>query len=177
MMYQQAHGKALNSVPHSVLVTRERIMPKAKKAEAKAKEGAAAASEEGLPAWAEQEIKSAQFGKPESMTRTGYILEIYPEDRRLDIQVYEQMPDGRVIVEGISLPKSANVNDLMKGFVYEFKINAYTAPLSDKLVELLKTKFGLDMKAIYNFELTELALMDVDSDAPAPSEPEEGDDD
>lgn len=147
-------------------------MPRAKKAAgAAAKEGGAstAAAEEGLPKWAEDEIKSAQFGKPELISRTGYILEIYEKDYRLDIQVYEPMPDGRVIIEGISLPKSVKINDLMKGFVYEFKINLYTAPLSDKVVELLKTKFNLDMKAIYNFELAELVLMDVESDMPSPS--------
>ena len=144
-------------------------MPKAKKSEAQ---------EEGLPKWVEDEIKSARFGKPEVMTRTGYILEIYDKDFRLDIQVYEPMPDGRVIVEGISLPKSVKLNDLMKGFVYEFKVSVYTAPLSDKVVELLKTKFGLDMKAIFNFEIKELTLMDVESDMPVPSSSseEEGDD-
>ncbi|MEO9295396.1 MAG: hypothetical protein ABI347_07335 [Nitrososphaera sp.] len=145
--------------------------PRAKKTEAK--EGA----EEGLPKWAEDEIKSAQFGKPEVVSRSGYILEIYEKDYRLDIQVYEPMPDGRVIIEGISMPKTVKVNDLMKGFVYEFKINVYTAPLSDKLIELLKAKFNLDMKAIYNFELQELTLMDVESDMPAPSSQDESEDD
>lgn len=145
--------------------------PRAKKTEAK--EGA----EEGLPKWAEDEIKSAQFGKPEVVSRSGYILEIYDKDYRLDIQVYEPMPDGRVIIEGISMPKTVKVNDLMKGFVYEFKIDVYTAPLSDKLVELLKTKFGLEMKAIYNFELRELVLMDVESDMPMPSSSDESEDD
>jgi hypothetical protein len=147
-------------------------MPRAKKAEAKE-------TEEGLPEWAEDEIKSAKFGKPEVISRTGYILEIYEKDFRLDIQVYEPMPDGRVIVEGITLPKTVKINDLMKGFVYEFKINFFSAPLSDKVVELLKTKFSLDMKAIYNFELQELTLMDVESDLPASSSSssDEGDDD
>ena len=137
-------------------------MPRAKKTEAQS-------NEEGLPKWAEDEIKSAQFGKPEVIIRTGYILEMYEQDHRLDIQVYEPMPDGRVIVEGISLPKEVKIGDLMKGFVYEFKINFYTSPLSDKVVDLLKSKFNLEMKAIFNFELKELALMDVESDQPASS--------
>lgn len=144
-------------------------MPRAKKAEAQS-------NEEGLPKWAEDEIKSAQFGKPEITTRTGYILEMYDKDNRLDIQVYEPMPDSRVIIEGIGLPKEAKIGDLMKGFVYEFKINVYTAPLSDKVVELLKTKFNLDMRAIFNFEIKELALMDVESDMPAPSSSSSGED-
>ncbi|HVX02710.1 MAG TPA: hypothetical protein VHA09_06115 [Nitrososphaera sp.] len=144
-------------------------MPRAKKTEAQS-------NEEGLPKWAEDEIKSAQFGNPEVLSRTGYILEIYEKDNRLDIQVYEPMPDNRVIIEGISLPKEVKIGDLMKGFVYEFKINVYTAPLSDKVVELLKTRFNLDMKAIFNFEIKELALMDVESDTPTSSS-SSGDDD
>ncbi len=133
--------------------------------------------EEGLPKWAEDEIRSAQFGQPEIITRTGYFLDIYESDYKVDIQVYEAMPDGRTIVEGLDVPRSIKVSDFMKGFVYEFKINVFTAQLTDKVVELLKTKFGLDMKAIYRFELQELQLMDVESDLPAASSssPEEDD--
>lgn len=125
--------------------------------------------EEGLPKWAEDEIKSAQFGKPETIGRTGYILDIYESDFRVDIQVYEPMPDGRSIVEGLDVPKTMKISDFMKGFVYEFKIKVFTAPLGAKVVELLKSKFGLDMKAIYRFELLELQMMDVESDLPAAS--------
>lgn len=125
--------------------------------------------EEGLPKWAEDEIRSAQFGQPEVITRTGYFLDIYESDYKVDIQVYEAMPDGRTIVEGLDVPKSMKISDFMKGFVYEFKVKVFTAPLTAKIVELLKTKFGLDMKAIYRFELQELQLMDVESDLPAMS--------
>jgi hypothetical protein len=52
----------------------------------------------------------------------------------------------------------------MKGFVYEFKIRVYAGQLSEKVVQLLKTKYGLDMDRIYKFELKELQLMDVESD-------------
>ncbi len=132
--------------------------------------------EEGLPKWAEEEIKSAQFGKPETIARTGYILDIYENDFKIDIQVYEPMPDGRSIVEGLDVPKTMKISDFMKGFVYEFKIKVFTAPLSAKVVELLKTKFGLDMKAIYRFELHELQMMDVESDHPIASSSEEDSD-
>jgi hypothetical protein len=125
--------------------------------------------EEGLPKWAEDEIKSAQFGKPETIARTGYILDIYEKEFKIDIQVYEPMPDGRSIVEGLDVPKTMKISDFMKGFVYEFKVNVFTAPLGAKVVELLKTKFNLDMKAIYRFELGELQMMDVESDLPAAS--------
>jgi hypothetical protein len=79
------------------------------------------------------------------------------------------MPDGRTIVEGLDVPKSMKMSDFMKGFVYEYKIKVFMASLSAKVVELLKTKFGLDMKAIYRFELEELQPMDVESDLPAAS--------
>lgn len=135
--------------------------------------------EEGLPKWAEDEIKSAQFGNPETIARTGYILDIYESDFKVDIQVYEPMPDGRSIVEGLDVPKSMKISDFMKGFVYEFKVKVFTAPLGAKVIEILKSKFGLDMKAIYHFELQELQMMDVESDLPAASSPseEEGDED
>jgi hypothetical protein len=137
--------------------------------------------EEGLPKWAEDEIRSAQFGQPEVITRTGYFLDIYESDYKVDIQVYEQMPDGRTIVEGLDVPKSMKLSDFMKGFVYEYKIKVFMASLSPKVVELLKTKFDLDMKAVYRFELQDLQLMDVESDLPAASSssssPEEEDND
>ena len=133
------------------------------------------AQEEGLPRWAEDEIKSAQFGKPETIARTGYILDIYESEFKVDIQVYEPMPDGRSIVEGLDVPKSMKISHFMKGFVYEFKVNVFTAPLGAKVVELLKSKFALDMKAIYRFELHELQLMDVESDLQAASSSESDD--
>jgi hypothetical protein len=125
--------------------------------------------DEGLPKWAEDEIRSAQFGQPEVITRTGYFLDIYENDYKVDIQVYEQMPDGRTIVEGLDVPNSMKIADFMKGFVYEYKIRVFMASLSAKVVDLLKTKFGLDMKAIYRFELQEIQLMDVESDLPSAS--------
>jgi hypothetical protein len=129
--------------------------------------------EESLPKWAEDEIKSAQFGKPETIARTGYILDIYESDFKVDIQVYEPVPDGRTIIEGLDVPRSMKISEFMKGFVYEFKVNVFTAPLGDKVVDLLKTKFGIDMKAIYRFELRELHMMDVESDLPTATSSEE----
>ena len=129
-----------------------------------------------LPQWAEEEIKSVQFNEAKVIARTGYILDIYETDYKIDIQVYEPMPDGRSIVEGLDVPKSMKISNFMKGFVYEFKINIFTGPLSAKLVELLMTKFALDMKAIYRFELKELQLMDVESDLPTTSSSDEEED-
>lgn len=131
--------------------------------------------EEALPIWAEDEIRSVQFKQPEVLTRTGYILDIYEKDFKIDIQLYESLPDGRTIIENLDVPRSMNIGAFMKGFVYEFKIKMFKGPLSMKLIEFLKSKYGLEMDAIYKFELQELQMMDVESDLPSTSSSEEAD--
>ncbi|MGI0046259.1 MAG: hypothetical protein ACREBB_03605 [Nitrosotalea sp.] len=126
-----------------------------------------------IPKWAQDEIKNAKFGKPEALTRTGYILEIYDKDMRIDAQIYEALEDGRKIVEGMNLPKKVKPSDLMKGVVYEFTINAYKASLGKKVVEFLKKDMEIDMDAIYQFELASLEMMDVDSDSTSSDETED----
>ncbi|MEX1996350.1 MAG: hypothetical protein WD884_03095 [Nitrosopumilaceae archaeon] len=115
-----------------------------------------------LPQWAQDEIKNAKFGKPESQTRTGYILEIYDKDMKIDVQLYEEVEDGRRIIT-LDLPKKIKPAELMKGVVYEFMFNSLKASLSKKIFEFLKKEMEMDMDAIYQFELTNLELMDVDS--------------
>ena len=126
-------------------------------------------SDEALPAWAEEEIRSVPLEEQEAITRTGYILDIYEKDFKIDIQLYESLPDGRTIIENLDVPRSIDIGSFMKGFVYEFKIKVYAGLLSTKVVELLKTKFGLDMDKIFKFELQHLQLMDVESDQPSTS--------
>lgn len=117
-----------------------------------------------LPRWAQDEIKNVKFDIPQSQTRTGYILEIYDKDMKLDVQLYEEVGDGRRIIT-LDLPKTIKSSDLKKGAVYEFTFNSSKAPLSKKLVDFLKKEMEIEMNAIYQFELTNLELMDVDSDA------------
>ena len=124
-------------------------------------------SEEPLPEWAEAEIKSVNFGYPETVLRSGYFLDINENAYKVDIQIYEALPDGRTIVEGLDVPKSMKITDFLKGFVYEFKIRVFKGNLSQKLTEVLKSKYDLDMDAIYRFDLAELQVMDVESDSPS----------
>jgi hypothetical protein len=56
------------------------------------------------------------------------------------------------------------IADFLKGSIYEFKIRMFKGELSSKLVEFLKSKYSLEMNAIFRFELEDLQLMDVDSD-------------
>jgi len=120
--------------------------------------------DEPIPKWAEDEIKSVQFGAPEILTRSGYILAVYEDAYKIDLQIYEALSDGRTIIEGLDVPKNLKISDFLKGFIYEFKIKMFNGELSSKLVELLKSKYNLDMNAIYRFELEDLQLMDVESD-------------
>jgi hypothetical protein len=119
---------------------------------------------EALPKWAEDEIKSVTFDDSQTVSRTGYILDIYEKDFKVDIQVYEPLPDGRTIVEGLDVPTTMRISEFMKGFVYEFKIKMYQGKLSSKLAELLKSKYAIDMDSIYRFEMENLQMLDVESD-------------
>jgi hypothetical protein len=130
-------------------------------------------SDEALPDWAEEEIRSVPLDEQDALTRTGYILDIYNKDSKIDIQLYESLPDGRTIIENLDVPRSIDISSFMKGFVYEFKIKVYAGQLSPKVVELLKTKFGLEMDRIYKFELQQLQLMDIESDQSSSSGSEE----
>ena len=129
--------------------------------------------EKEIPKSIQDEIKNAKFGKPESLTRTGYILEIYDKDMKIDAQLYEAVEDGRKIIEGMNLPKKVKPADLMKGTIYEFTINSFKAPLSKTVIGFLKKEMEIDMDAIYQFELTNLELMDVDSDSADAEESDE----
>ena len=61
----------------------------------------------------------------------------------------------------------------MKGVVYEFTFSSSKAPLSKKIIEFLKKEMEIDMDAIYQFELTNLELMDIDSNTGSSTESEE----
>src|SRR6187200_1766052 len=86
----------------------------------------------GIPEWIEDEIKSIQFTESEIINRTGYILEIYLNDYKLDIQLYEALPDGRTIVQGITKPPTQATFKLMNAAIYDSNIQMSRGKLSDK---------------------------------------------
>ncbi len=124
-----------------------------------------------IPDWVTDEIKNAKFGKPNSETKTGYLLEIYEKDAKVDAQLYEPVEDGRHIVT-FELPKSVKSNELERGVVYEFTFDTLKAPLSKKVTDFLQKEKDIEMNAIYQFNLKKLELIDVGSEE-SPSEPEE----
>ena len=125
-----------------------------------------------MPEWALEEIKNAKFEKSQSLTRTGYILEIYEEDKRIDTQLYEEVEDGRHIVT-MELPKNIKPVQCEKGVVYEFTFNLFKAPLSKKVTDFLKKEKEIEMDAIYQFEMQKMELLDVASDGNVADESEE----
>ena len=75
--------------------------------------------EDEIPEWVTDEIQNAKFKKPEELKKSGYILEFYYEDNKIDVQLYDAVEDGRHIVT-MDVPKSVKIGDLLKGEVYEF---------------------------------------------------------
>ena len=118
-----------------------------------------AKKKEDIPEWVSNEIQSAKFEKPVSVTKSGYVLEIYEGDEKIDAQLYEPVEDGRHIVT-MDLPKKIKSIELEKGAVYEFTFDSLKAPLSKKTVEYLSKEKEIEMSAIYQFELKSLELLD-----------------
>ena len=115
-----------------------------------------------IPDWVSDEIQNAKFKKPEELKRTGYILELYEADNKIDAQLYDPVEDGRHIVT-MDLPKKIKIGDLEKGVVYEFTFDQHKAPLSKKVSEFLEKEKEIEMNAIYQFDLKSLELLDVGS--------------
>lgn len=115
-----------------------------------------------IPEWITDEIQNAKFDKPQSIARTGYILDIYEQDNKIDAQLYEPVEDGRYIIT-LDLSKKFKPSELQKGVVYEFSFDVFKSPLGKKVIEFLKKEKEIGMEAIYQFELKELELLDVGS--------------
>lgn len=124
-----------------------------------------------IPDWVTDEIQNAKFKKPEEMKRSGYILEIYDADNKMDAQLYDPVEDGRHIVT-LDLPKKIKTSDLEKGVVYEFTFDQHKAPLSKKVTEFLQKEKEIEMAAIYQFDLKSLELLDVGSSESSETEEE-----
>ncbi len=128
--------------------------------------------EDEIPEWVTDEIQNAKFKKPEELKKQGYILEFYYEDNKIDVQLYDAVEDGRHIVT-MDVPKTIKIDDLLKGEVYEFVFDQHKAPLSKKVSEFLGKEKEIDMKAIYQFDLKSLELLDVGSSESTDSDDEE----
>ncbi len=127
---------------------------------------------EEIPEWVTDEIQNAKFKKPVEMKKTGYILEFYYDDNKIDVQLYDGLEDGRHIVT-MDVAKDIKIDDLLKGEVYEFIFDQHKAPLSKKVTEFLEKEKEIEMSAIFQFDLKSLELMDVGSNETVDTDVEE----
>ena len=128
--------------------------------------------EDEIPEWVTDEIQNAKFKKPEEIKSSGYILEFYYDDNKVDVQLYDAVEDGRHIVT-MDVAKDIKINDLLKGEVYEYIFDQHKAPLSKKVSEFLEKEKEIEMKAIYQFDLKSLELLEVGSSESAEEDLEE----
>ena len=112
-----------------------------------------------IPDWVTDEIKNAKFEKPKKLKISGYVLEMYQEDKKIDTQLYEPVEDGRQIVT-MDLSEKIKISELEKGLVYEFNFEQHKAPLSKKVSEFLEKEKEIEMNAIYQFDLKSIKLID-----------------
>ena len=112
-----------------------------------------------IPEWVTDEIQNAKFEKPKKMKISGYVLEMYQEDNKIDTQLYDPVEDGRQIVR-MDVPEKIKISELEKGIVYEFTFEQHKAPLSKKVSEFLEKEKEIEMSAIYDFKLKSIKLID-----------------
>ncbi len=131
-----------------------------------------AKKKDDIPDWVSDEIQNAKFEKPEELKKSGYILEFYDADNKIDVQLYDPVEDGRHIVT-LDVPKKIKIKDLEKGSVYDIIFDQLKAPISKKVSEFLEKEKEIEMTAIYQFELKSLELLDVGSSEAADDDAEE----
>ena len=97
-----------------------------------------------IPDWVTDEIQNAKFEKPKKLKISGYVLEMYQEDNKIDTQLYEPVEDGRQIVT-MDLSEKIKISELEKGLVYEFNFEQHKAPLSKKVSEFLEKEKEIEI--------------------------------
>ncbi len=129
---------------------------------------------ETIPKWVAEEIQNVQFKDFEEWEGSGYILDINRADRKIDVQFYEKLPEGRYIAT-LDVQKDIDLESFELAKVYMFKFKAFKGTLSKKVVTFLREKYHLEMDNIYRFELESLEKLDAEADiSPSPASEEEG---
>ena len=112
-----------------------------------------------FPRWVAEEISRVEFTYLDTVNYTGFPLDIDSANRRVDVQFYEKLPDGRYIAT-LDVPDAALLNGVEKGQIYIFTIKVYEAPLSEKLKKFLSDEYGVSIEKICKFELESLEKME-----------------
>ena len=113
----------------------------------------------GFPKWIAKEISKADFTYIGTAKYTGYPLDIDLGNKRIDVQFYDRLPDGRYIAT-LDVPDASLLKGLEKAEIYIFSIKIYEAPLSEKLKKFLSEEYNVSLEKIYRFELDSLEKME-----------------
>ena len=122
-----------------------------------------------FPRWAAEEISKAKLVEAESIKQTGYILETDEKGRKIDVQFYDQLPEGRYIVT-LELDQKINLLSLKIAANYMFDVKVYKANLSGKLVKLLWETYKVKMDSVHRYVLTGLEELDIGAEG-TPAQP------
>lgn len=126
-----------------------------------------------FPRWAAEEISKAKLVEAGSIKQTGYILEIDEKGKKIDVQFYDQLPEGRYIAT-LELADTVNIMGLKMATNYMFDVQVYKASLSEKLVKFLWDTYKVKMDSVHRYVLTGLEELDIGAEsAPLPAEEEE----
>ena len=127
-----------------------------------------------LPDWVVGEIQTVKFRKrTKALNGTGYVLELYAADGKADIQLDEPVEDGRHIITA-DLTDGVGADALERGPLYRFALRQHKAPLSKKTAEYLRAERGVEMSAIYRFDLDAADMIDADGDADDDDDDDDG---
>ncbi|MCZ7397881.1 MAG: hypothetical protein O8C59_05190 [Candidatus Methanoperedens sp.] len=130
---------------------------------------------EEFPRWAAEEISKAKLEEAGEVKQSGYILEIDEKGRRIDVQFYDQLPEGRYIAT-LELFDKIPLSSLKMATNYIFDVKVYKANLSEKLVKFLFDSYKVKVDAVHRYVLAALEELDIGTDAssmqPLPEEEE-----
>jgi len=115
-----------------------------------------------VPEWVRDHIRNVKFEPVGSQACAGYILDIFEDDKKADVQLYEPVEDGRHIIT-MELTDGIKAGSLERGIVYEFRFDVQKAPLSDKVVQFLKNEKNVEMSSIYQFVLRAVSPADLEN--------------
>ena len=112
-----------------------------------------------FPTWLAEEISSVKMKKSDTLELTGYLLDINKKENKIDVQFYEQLPDGRQIATLVigekkmlkNLEEQHNKSGEAPEFNFKFIVNK--ASLSDKAKEYLTENYSVALDNLYGFEL------------------------
>jgi len=112
-----------------------------------------------FPTWLAEEISSVKMKKSNTLELTGYLLDINKKENKIDVQFYEQLPDGRQIATLVIGEKKMlknleeQHNKLGEAPEFNFKFIVNKASLSDKAKEYLTENYSVALDNLYGFEL------------------------